>query len=129
MKITRSKLRKIISKERQRMLEATGLPDIPTDIEAEMAAALNLFFQDALTSPPPEGSYESWPEEVQEAAAAYEQALIDSGVLESLIQLFDAVEASLHNGNFATGSDPRDSDGDGHVDWNEMPPAVKANGG
>lgn len=42
----------------------------------------------------------TWPAEVDKASADLEEALLDSGALDSLLKLVDAVSTKLHNGDY-----------------------------
>jgi hypothetical protein len=56
-----------------------------------------------------QGTYDTWPREVDRAASELEEALLDSGVLDSLLQLVDAIGEKLHNGEYVSGIEREES--------------------
>ena len=116
MKINKSTLRRIIAEERAKLVrEQAGstatsvykpvdgetISELPSELEELLAMEMREFFVEAIEAEEYEGTGPTWQSEIQAAATEYEQAIIDSGALKSIIELWSDVEDMLHNGEFA----------------------------
>jgi hypothetical protein len=127
MKITRKQLSRIIREERSRLLEADqyGSPPGPGEqgsadempgemhrvtndskgevigpFEYKLAAAIADEFEQHELSQKTQGTGPSWSQEVNNAGSELEEALLDSGALDSLLRLVDDIATKLHNGEY-----------------------------
>jgi len=104
MKITKRQLRRIIKEERAKLSEQGGeslLGEMPNDLENGMAMALQEHFEDSVAAEAYQGTGPGWEEEISRAGMAYHQALIDSGALKMVMEMFNAIEEELHDGQHA----------------------------
>jgi hypothetical protein len=104
MKTTKRQLRKIIKEERQKLVrEQDGdlIGDIPSDLEENVAMAMQELFEELIASESYEGTGPTWEQEISTAGFEYYQAIIDSGAAKMMLELFADVEERLHNGDYA----------------------------
>ena len=104
MKISNAQLRRLIAEERVKLAEQGGeslLGEMPTDLENDMAMALQEQFEDSIGAETYQGTGPGWKQEISSAGFEYHQAIIDSGALKMLLELFADVEERLHNGDYA----------------------------
>mgnify|MGYP003658786509 CR=1 FL=1 len=69
--------------------------------EYKLAAAIADEFEQHELSQKTQGTGPSWPQEVNNAGSELEEALLDSGALDSLLRLVDDIAIKLHNGEYA----------------------------
>jgi len=110
MKITKRQLKRIIKEEKQKLLNETRVTndsqgEVIGPFEYKLAAAIASAYEQHELSQEAQGAtqgtYPTWRKEVDKAAADLEEALLDSGVLDSLLSLVDAIAAKLHNGEYS----------------------------
>jgi hypothetical protein len=104
MKITKRQLRRIIKEERAKLSEQGGealIGEQPSELENGMAMALQELFEDSVAAEAYQGTGPGWEEEISRAGMAYHQALIDSGALKMVMEMFNAIEEELHDGQHA----------------------------
>jgi len=104
MKLTKTQIRRLIAEERAKLVTEQGeslLGEIPTQVEEGMAMALQEHFEEAIGAETYQGTGPGWNEEISSAGFEYYQAIIDSGALKMLLELFADVEERLHNGDYA----------------------------
>ena len=107
MKVSKTQLRRLIAEERAKLVSEQLAPgesiigEIPTQVEEGMAMALQEHFEEAIGAETYQGTGPGWNEEISSARFEYYQAIIDSGALKMLLELFADVEERLHNGDYA----------------------------
>jgi hypothetical protein len=103
MKITKRQLRRIIKEEKRKLIEQGEalIGESPSDLENDMAMAMQEVFEETVSSKTYQGTGLGWEQEISAAGFAYHQAIIDSGAAKMMLELFIAVEESLHNGEYA----------------------------
>ena len=104
MKFNKAQIRRLIAEERAKLVTEQGeslLGEIPTQVEEGMAMALQEHFEEAIGAEKYQGTGPGWNEEISSAGFEYYQAIIDSGALKMLLELFADVEERLHNGDYA----------------------------
>jgi hypothetical protein len=103
MKITKRQLRRIIKEEKAKLTEQgeTLIGESPSNLEYDMAMALQEHFEETIGAEKYQGTGPSWQQEISSAGFEYHQAIIDSGALKMLLKLFLDVEERLHNGDYA----------------------------
>ena len=115
MKINSKELRKLIreaiqsesmyvegSIPKDKMYGAVRGGEVPGPFEYKLATAIaNSFESHEMAVGASAHVGQTWPSEVDRAAADLEEALLDSGALDSLLQLVDAVSQKLHNGEYS----------------------------
>ena len=68
--------------------------------EYKLAAAIADEFEQHELSQKTQGTGPSWSQEVNNAGSELEEALLDSGALDSLLRLVDDIATKLHNGEY-----------------------------
>ena len=102
MRVTKRQLRKIIKEERGRLAGAPHFnPESPGPLEYKLVELITSAWQQDVLSQDFEGTYPSWEAEVEEASVQLEEALMDAGVLDSVLRLVSTIEEKLHNGEYA----------------------------
>ncbi len=102
VKITKRQLRNIIKEERGRLAGAPHFnPESPGPLEYKLVDLITSAWQQDVLSQDFEGTGPSWKAEVEEAAVQIEEALMDAGVLDSVLSLLSTIEEKLHNGEYA----------------------------
>jgi hypothetical protein len=101
VRVTKDKLRQIIKEEKAKLLEQHFSAEHPGPLEYKLADLIASAWQQDVLAQDHQGTYDSWPAEVEEAATQLEEGLMDSGVLESVLRLVSDVEGKLHNGDYA----------------------------
>ena len=102
MKISKRQLRKIVKEEKQKLLsEAAGFnSQMPSELEDQLAMELQYYFEEAILEEKYDGTGPTWESEVNKASDAYRRAIIDSGALKMVLELWQGVEEGLHNGDY-----------------------------
>mgnify|MGYP003663134703 CR=1 FL=1 len=109
MKITKRQLRRIIREERASLAEATVMKgtqevfggDIEADfMEEQIASSISTLFQNYVNEQSFEGTGPTWNTEVQNAAQAIYDLIIDDAALLKVLDIIEAVDQDLHNGEF-----------------------------
>ena len=109
MKITKRQLRRIIREEKASLAEATVMKgtqevfggDIEADfIEEAIAAEVSTLFQDYVHEQNFEGTGPTWNTEVQNAAQALYELIINDAALAKVLDIIEAVDQDLHDGQF-----------------------------
>ena len=102
MKITKRQLKNIIKEERDMVFAAGHFnPESPGPLEYNLVGLITSAWQQDVLSQDFEGTGPSWEAEVEEAAVQIEEALMDAGVLDSVLRLLSTIEEKLHNGEYA----------------------------
>jgi|LWDU01.1.fsa_nt_gi hypothetical protein len=107
MKLNKTQIRHLIAEERAKLVtEQLGggeslLGEMPSDLETGMAMALQEHFEEVIGAETYQGTGPGWKQEISSAGFEYHQAIIDSGALKMLLELFTDVEERLHNGDYA----------------------------
>jgi len=116
MKINKTQLRRLIAEERAKLVrEQAGSPEgtrrivpvdgetigqMPSELEEQLAMEMQYYFQEAIEAEEYDGTGPTWDKEVMAASNAFYQALVDSGALKSVLELWRDVEDGLHNGEY-----------------------------
>tara|TARA_Y100000996_G_C22116604_1_gene476254 strand:+ start:110 stop:475 length:366 start_codon:yes stop_codon:yes gene_type:complete len=119
MKITRKQLRELIKEVTSTMPPRPGEQGSADEMPGEMgrvtndskgeiigpfeykiAAAIADEFETYELAQKTQGTGPSWSQEVGNAASDLEEQLLDSGALDSLLRLVDAIAKKLHNGEY-----------------------------
>ena len=115
MKLNKTQIRRLIAEERAKLVSEqpsksdgftppTGgdlIGDIPSDLEENVAMAMQELFEDLIAAESYEGTGPTWEQEISTAGFEYYQAIIDSGAAKMMLELFKDVEERLHNGDYA----------------------------
>jgi hypothetical protein len=104
MKLTKTQIRRLIAEERAKLVTEQGeslIGETPSELESLLAAELGAYFEEAIAAEKYEGTGPTWEKEVSWAASAFHQAIIDSGALKSVLEMWLAVEEQLHDGQYA----------------------------
>jgi len=118
MKVSKTQLRRLIAEERVKLVtEQAGsgtstrivpkdgetIGQMPSELEDLLSMELQYFFEEAVLEEDYEGTGPTWEKEVNMASDAFRTAIIDSGALKSILQLWRDVEDGLHNGEYYSG--------------------------
>ena len=119
MKINKTQLRRLIAEERAKLVrEQAGTPEgsrrivpvdgetigqMPSELEEQLAMEMQYYFQEAIEAEEYDGTGPTWDKEIMSASNAFYQALVDSGALKSVLELWRDVEDGLHNGEYYSG--------------------------
>jgi hypothetical protein len=104
MKLNKTQIRRLIAEERARLAEQGGetlISEKPSELEEAMAMAMQEQFELQVGSQQYQGTGSTWAGEVSTAGFDYYQAIIDSGALKMVLELFEDVEERLHDGDYA----------------------------
>jgi hypothetical protein len=104
MKLSKTQIRRLIAEERARLAEQGGetlISEKPSELEEAMAMAMQEQFELQVGSQQYQGTGSTWAGEVSTAGFDYYQAIIDSGALKMVLELFEDVEERLHDGDYA----------------------------
>ncbi len=104
MKLSKTQIRRLIAEERARLAEQGGetlISEKPSELEDAMAMAMQEQFELQVGSQQYQGTGSTWAGEVSTAGFDYYQAIIDSGALKMVLELFEDVEERLHDGDYA----------------------------
>ena len=101
VKITKRQLKNIIKEERDRLADGQERPYFSGPLEYKLVGLITSTWQQDVLSQNFEGTGPRWEAEVEEAAVQIEEALLDAGVLDSVLSLLSTIEEKLHNGEYA----------------------------
>ena len=116
MKLNKTQIRRLIAEERTKLVREqagapTGTPRIvpvdgetigqmPSELEDQLSMELQYYFEEAILEEEYDGTGPTWEKEVNVASDAFRRAIIDSGALKSVLELWRDVEDGLHNGEY-----------------------------